>query len=225
MVVTVIRAVIVYVLIMGAMRLMGKRQIGELQPSELIITILLSELIVIPLQDNELPMLNSLIAVLILISIEVISSVLSMKSKSFRKLEEGNPIIVIRDGIIDQQKVKQLRFTVEDLFSSLRLKDVFDISLVQYAILETNGRLSVLLKPEHRTTTPSDLQLAVPQDDWPMLVVADGEILGQGLQDCGLTKKHLEGILHREHTALSDIYIMTCDKLEHVSIIRKEPGV
>ena len=153
MLVTLVRALILYVLIIICMRIMGKRQLGELQPTELVITILLSEIAAIPMQDNALPLGNSIVAVLLLVALEVINSVVVLKSSRCRSFLQGNSIVVIRDGVIDQKQLKRLRFTMDDLFDQLRQKDVFDISDVRYAIVETNGQLSVMLKPEKETVT------------------------------------------------------------------------
>lgn len=150
MFVTLIRTGIIYILIIAAVRLMGKRQIGELQPSELVITILISEIAAIPLQDNGMPLVNTLVSIFLLIALEIISSVLNMKSGKFRDFMQGHSIILIRDGKLDQKKLTQLRFTMDDLLEALRQKDIFSIDEVQYAVVETNGTLSVLLKPENR---------------------------------------------------------------------------
>lgn len=120
MVLTILRIFILYVLATAAVRIMGKRQIGELQPSELVITILLSEIAAIPMQDTDIPLLNSVVAVLLLVAFEIISSVISMKSRGARRLLEGNAVTVIRDGKIDQKEIKRLRYTVDDLLTALR---------------------------------------------------------------------------------------------------------
>lgn len=222
MLVTLIRALILYVVIMLAVRLMGKRQIGELQPSELIITILLSEMIAIPLQDNDLPLLNSVVPAMVLISIEVVSSVIAMKSKRFRAAVQGNPVVVIRDGVIDQRQIRQLRFTVDDLFLSLRQKDVFDIAQVDYAILETNGSLSVLLKPSLRAVTPQDLQLKTAQDGVPYLVISDGKIIRSALRLCGITEKQLHTRLRAQAVRVEDVFLMTLDRGGNIYLAKKE---
>ena len=157
MVLTILRIFILYVLATAAVRIMGKRQIGELQPSELVITILLSEIAAIPMQDTDIPLLNSVVAVLLLVAFEIISSVISMKSRGARRLLEGNAVTVIRDGKIDQKEIKRLRYTVDDLLTALRQKDVFVLSDVTYAIVETNGTLSVVKKAAVDYLRPSDM--------------------------------------------------------------------
>jgi uncharacterized membrane protein YcaP (DUF421 family) len=148
MIITVIRLAVLYCVITAAIRLMGKRQVGELQPTELVVTILLSELVAIPIQDNSLPMATSLIAAAVLVSLEILSSVISMRSKGFRTLTQGNSVPVIDKGRVDFNQLSDLRITYDDLLEALRLKDVFDITQVDLCMIETNGQISVQLKPE-----------------------------------------------------------------------------
>jgi len=150
MIITVIRLAILYCVITAAIRLMGKRQVGELQPTELVVTILLSELVAIPIQDNSLPMTTSLIAAAVLVSVEILGSVIAMRSKGFRKLTQGNSVPVIEKGRVDFNQLRDLRITYDDLLEALRLKDVFEITQVDLCMIETNGQISVQLKPEHQ---------------------------------------------------------------------------
>jgi len=148
LIITVIRLAILYCVITVAIRLMGKRQVGELQPTELVVTILLSELVAIPIQDNSLPMATSLIAAAVLISLEIFNSLISMRSEGFRRLTQGNSVPVVERGRVDFNQLRDLRITYDDLLEALRLKDVFDITQVELCLIETNGQLSVQLKPE-----------------------------------------------------------------------------
>ncbi len=214
--------VILYILAIASVRIMGKRQIGELQPTELVITLLLSEIIAIPIQDTSIPIVNTLIAVFLLIGFEILASVLNMKSVKFRTLIQGHPLIVIDDGVINQKLIKQLRFTVDDLLEALRQKDVFDISQVQYAIVETNGQMSVLLKPECETVTRSDLELKPQQTKLQCLVVADGEMISQDFDICRTSTEKLSKIIKKEKTKLDDILLMTIDKNGNRNIVKKE---
>ena len=129
------RTVILLIIIVIAVRIMGKRQIGQLQPAELVVTILLSEIAATPMQDNDIPMLNSVVAILVLVALEIIMSALSLKSIKIRGVLQGNSVILIKDGEIQQNQMKRLRFTLDDLLEALRQKDVFDVSLLStYAI-------------------------------------------------------------------------------------------
>ena len=221
MILTLIRVVILYLLIVISMRIMGKRQIGELHPTELVVTIILSEIAAIPLQDNEIPLLNSISAILLLVAFELISSLLIIKSVKFRKLLLGNSLIVIRDGKIDLEQMKRLRFSLEDLLETLRGKDIFDISEVQYAILETNGQVSVMLKPEYNPATAG--QLGVPTEDCGVhrTVLYDGKIVADGFADCGLDEKKLLNMLKKKKLTPKDVVLMTANKAGEVNIVLK----
>ncbi len=130
---------------------MGKRQLGELQPGELVITILISEIAATPISEPERPLLQSIIPLMLLVSFEIINSLISMKSPEFRYKTDGRPITVINDGKLNQKMLSELRFTIDDISSALRQKDVFDINEVKLAIVETNGTLSVLLKNSEKS--------------------------------------------------------------------------
>lgn len=211
-----------YFLIVFSVRIMGKRQIGELQPSELVITILISEIAAIPMQDNGAPLINSVIPVLLLISFEVIASVVSMKFPKFRGLMQGHSLIVIRNGMIDQTQLKRLRFTVDDLMEALRQKDVFRIEDVQYAIAETNGTLSVLLKPEKRVPVAEELNVTIPDDGLPCIVISDGRIITSAFKDCGMTMKKLQTHIKKSGLELKDILIMEIDRSGNTTIIKRD---
>ena len=222
MVLTILRILILYVLATAAVRIMGKRQIGELQPSELVITILLSEIAAIPMQDTDIPLLNSVVAVLLLVAFEIISSVISMKSRGARRLLEGNAVTVIRDGRIDQKEIKRLRYTVDDLLTALRQKDVFDISTVGYAVLETNGKLSVIPKADKAPLTPKDMQLAVTDSGIAHALVVDGEVNRKALDGAGRTERWLDAQIKKACLAPKDIFLLTVDDTGHVYIIKRK---
>ncbi|MCL2195625.1 MAG: DUF421 domain-containing protein [Oscillospiraceae bacterium] len=156
MLITIIRLVVLYCMITLALRLMGKRQVGELKPTELVVTILLSELAVMPIQDNSLPMTTALVAAAVLVSLEIISSVIATHSTRFRKVTQGSSIVIIQKGKLDLNELANLRIAYDDLMEALRQKDVFDITHVQTALMETNGQISVELKPEHQPLKKED---------------------------------------------------------------------
>lgn len=222
MFVTLIRTVILYVLAIASIRVMGKRQIGELQPSELVITLLISQIISIPIQDTDIPLVNTLIPIFLLVGFEILSSVLNMKSIKFRTFMQGNPIIIINDGVLNQNLLKQLRFTVDDLLEALRQKDVFDIAQVQYAIVETNGQVSVLLKPDHDTITRQDLSLEPEPQGYKCPVVIDGKIIEQDFAICNMNAGKVQSIAKKEKMQIKDIMLMTVDAAGNHTIIRKD---
>lgn len=212
-------------IIIFLMRLMGKRQIGELQPSELVITILLSEIASIPMQDNRVPILHSIVALFALVAYEIFSSALSLKSNSLRALIQGHPVIVIRDGEIDIKALGKLRMSVNDLISLLRQKDVFDISQVSYAVFETNGKISVLLKPENRNSTAKDLGLCPTDGGMPFAVVCDGKIIEETLAESQLDVSKINKLIVSSKIPLENIMIMTINKNGVVFIARKDDGI
>lgn len=222
MLVTLARALILYVLIIFCMRIMGKRQIGELQPTELVITILLSEIAAIPMQDNALPLGNSIVAVLLLVGLEIINSIIVLKSSKCRSVLQGNSLVVIRDGIVDQKQLKRLRFTMDDLFDQLRQKDVFDISDVRYAIVETNGQLSVMLKPEKETVTAEMAGIDNPSKGLMCMVINDGKFLPRSFKEAEMTEEKINAILKKEKTPIDEILFMVADKEGNYTIVKKD---
>ena len=219
---TIIRVTILYLFVSIAIRIMGKRNIGELQPTELVITLLLSEFAAIPIEDNSIPLINSLIPVMILISLEIINSVISMKSTTFRNLSDGNALLIIRDGKLDQKQLKKLRFTVDDVLSGLRQKDVFDINEVAFAVIETNGSLSVLLKPEFQNATKKDVSVKTKKDGFTCPVIIDGALLKKNMECCKINTDDIEKILKKHKITQEQVFLMNIDKNKNAEIIMKE---
>lgn len=223
MIITLIRGFILYIAIIICMRFMGKRQLGELQPTELVITILLSEIAAIPMQDNEIPMINSLLAVALLVSLEIINSVIIMKNTKIRYLLQGKPAVVIKDGKIDQKKLKKLRFTGDDILDQLRQKDIFDINEVQYAVIETNGSLSVMKNPENEMPTVSQFGFKTEKKGIPVLAVNDGRYIDTAINESEeISKKAVEKILKKENADVKEVLIMLIDKYGNYTIIKKD---
>lgn len=218
----VLRTAILYAFVIFAIRIMGKRQVGDLQPSELVITILISEIAAIPIQDPNQPILSGIIAIFVLIIIEVVISILAMKFLKFRKFVYGDSAIVIKDGKLDQKMMKKLRITVSDLVEVLRVQNNFDISQVDYAILETNGNLSVLLKPGNRNATADNLLKIQSSDGLQCLLINDGRIIKDSLKTIGKSREEIETILEDQGYSVKDIFLMTGDKYGHYNIIEKE---
>ena len=218
----IIRTVVFYFVIILAIRLMGKRQLGELQPSELVITILLSEIAAMPIQDIEIPMWVGIVASLTLVILEISVSFLTMRSLNFRKMFYGNSSIIIKDGTIDQKMLKKLRITVPDLLEVLRNQEIFDINQVAYAILETNGQLSVLLKSEYQTVSVNDLKGIETPSDMPCLIVSDGMLLTKAMKSLNLSKTDIEKHVESNGMKLKDVFIMTADKSGNFNIVKKE---
>ncbi len=201
---------------------MGKRQIGQLQPGELVVTILISEIAVIPMQDNDIPMAHSILALLLLAAFEIIMSAVALKSSGIRRLLQGNSVMIIKDGVLDQKQLKKLRYTIDDLLETLRQKNVFDISEVQYAIAETDGTLSILLKPEKRTVTIQNAGIQPPDDAFKSVLIADGEIIKNELNKIGMSQSELMSKLKQNGLSAKDVLLLETDKNGNINIIRKE---
>lgn len=221
MTVTVIRAIIIYISVIIAVRIMGKRQIGELKPHELVITVLVSQVASIPLEDNNIPLLSTLVPIMIFVSFEIIVSVLSMKSLGFRNLLQGKPIIVIKDGKLDEQQMKRLRLTADDLIDAIRQKNVFDISSVQQAVVETNGSVSVLQKAEECPVTPKQLNINVDENTIPIAVVMDGKPVTEYFGKEKLKDSEIELLVASTEMKISDIMLLTIDSDGNVFVIPK----
>ena len=221
MLITVFRTLILYLIVILSLRIMGKRQIGELQPSELVVTILLSEIASIPMQDNNIPIIHSVVALFALVSYEILTSAIGLKSQKLRTVLQGHPVIVIRKGEIDMKALKKLRMTVNDLISALRQKDVFDVSQVSYAIFETNGQISVLLKPEYRSSTAKDLDLCPEDNGMPFAVICDGRMIDDTIAESGLDSDKIKKLVISSKIPIDEIIIMTVTSDGKAFIARK----
>lgn len=217
-----IRAVLLYILVIFALRLMGKRQLGELQPTELVITILISNIASLPIEDPSIPMTMGAIPILVLVAFELVISNITLKSKWFREFISGSPVIVIDNGKILQPALHKLRFSIDDLLESLREQDVFDISNVQYAIVETTGKVSVLQKFQSQTVTPSMLHLEGIDISPPVVVVSDGNIIKESLSRYQISQKWLEKTIKSSKNEVQNIFLMTVDEKLNYYIVPKQ---
>jgi uncharacterized membrane protein YcaP (DUF421 family) len=200
---------------------MGKRQIGEMQPAELVVTIMISELATSPMQDMSLPLANAVIPILAIVILEIFLSVISMKSNGIRGILEGNSIIVVKNGKPIEKSMKKLRINTGDLLEQLRLNNVFDIEKVEYAIIETNGKMSVLLKPQYQTLDADTIKAKADDDDRPFLIVSDGKYQKRALKNLNLKISDVEKELKKKKIPLQDVFMMTADDKKNYNIIRK----
>lgn len=222
MLISILRTIVLYAFVVFALRLMGKRQISDMQPSDLVVTLIISDIAAIPMQNTAQPILSGILPVLVLVALEVAVSFFMLKSVKFRSLLCGKPVIVICDGKIMQEEMRRLRLSNEDLCVQLRQQDVFSIEDVQYCIVETNGSVSVLEKPEKRKPSAEDLGVSIKDNKIETVVVNDGVILDNSLKLCKKTSKDVNNILKKKNTALKDVFLMTLDALGNYNIIRKD---
>ena len=214
------KTVITYFLLIGAMRLMGKRQLGDLELSELVITMLLSELASAPIADGTIPLSFSVIPIALLISFEVLTSFLSIKSRKLKKLITGSPSIIINKGKLCKSEMEKVRLGLDELFSQLRLKDISDISDVEYAILEENGQISVIPKMHARNATLGDLNIKTQEKGIVHTLIADGEISQFNLRLVGRNEKWLKNQLKKHRCSLTDVFLLSVDDAGNVNIIK-----
>ncbi len=201
MTISVLRAVILYLLLLAAVRLMGKRQLGELQPSELVVTLLLSDLAAVPMQENGLPLANGILPILVLISLELLLSGMMVKCPRVAQVVSGSPLCIIREGKISRPELRRLRMTVDDLAESLRQQGIFDIRQVKYAIAETNGHISAFLYP-NQEQDPKDREM-------PAVVVSDGKLSDWGMGLCGATEEQVDRLLKKHRVARDEVFLLT----------------
>ena len=197
MIITITRTIVLYIFVTLGIRLMGKRQIGEMQPNELVVTLLISEIAAIPLQDTSQPILNGVVAIFMLVILEIIISVITMKSLYVRKIMNGKSAVIIKNGVIDQNMMRQVRMTVLDLVELLRGQDVFDISTVSYAVLEVNGNLSVLLKSSEQPVTVKDIDIKKEKATLPLPVISDGKIIRESLDALEISEEDIKSTVKK----------------------------
>ncbi len=176
MFIVMIRTAILYILVVLTMRLMGKRQIGELEPFELAIAIMISDLASLPMQDLGMPLLYGIIPIITLLILQTIITILELKSEFFRKLMTGKPSLIIINGKIDIKELRNQRLTYNDLVEELRLKGFYNIQDIAYAVLETSGELSIMPKTEITPASKKDLNIPVHQEKLPVTLILDGKI-------------------------------------------------
>lgn len=223
MVIAFTRTIILYLLIIVGIRLMGKRQVGELEPTELVLAMVISDLAAVPMQDFGIPLFYGVVPIITLLCLTMILSVATMRSVRLRAVVCGKPSIVVQEGKLRQKEMKKVRLTVDELIEELRLQGVTDISTVKYAILETSGQLSVLLFEAYQPVTPSQMQLAPTVASLPLVLVSDGRVMEDNLRYLGLERNWLEKQI-RAHGAgsVKEVFLLTCDRDGNVYFTGKE---
>lgn len=217
-----IRTVISYVFIVLALRVTGKRQIGELQPSELVLTFMISNIATLPLQEIGMPLLSSLLPIATLIALELAISVAMMKFPAFRRMISGKSVQVIRNGKIIENNLRKLRLTVDELCEELRLMGNFKIEDIVHCGVETNGKLSVLKKYEVEPVTPKLLNISDEKTVMTYLIISDGKIQKNALNMCGFDKNWIDKKLLEQKLSVKDVLVMTADENGDCYIMKKE---
>ena len=221
MFITIIRTAVLYVFIIIAVRLMGKRQISDLQTTELVVTMLISDIASIAVENTAQPLLGGVIPMIILVVCEIILSGAMIKNSKLRRVICGKPIIVINDGKVQQSELKRLRMSVEDLSEELRQQGVFSFKDVAFAIVETNGQTSVMKKANRDTPTMDDLKLQADDKGIEAVIISDGSLSKFSMQLCELDENFIKEILKKEHLNLEDVFIMTANRSREYTIIKR----
>lgn len=224
MVTAFVRTILLYFIIMLGLRLMGKRQIGELEPTELVLTMLISDLAAVPMQDFGIPLLNGVVPIITLLALSMLLSYGCMRSIRLRRLVCGSPTTLIKDGVLQQSAMRANRFTLDELIEELRSQGVTDLTSVKYAILETDGQLSVLLYPSEQPATPRQLGRAVKDDlSLPQVIINDGRVLDSALAYRGLNRSWLmQSLAERGFQRADEVLLFSIDDAGKILCIRKE---
>lgn len=222
MAVSLMRTLVMYGVILVAVRLMGKRQISQLQTSELVATLLVSELAVLPIQEMDQPLWKGIIPMGVLVGCEILVSFLMLKSGRFRQAVCGSPVVVIRQGKVLQDQMRRLRLTTEDLYEQLRQNNVFYLEDVAWAIVETNGRLSVIRHPEEEPLTPRQLGLQPEFPGLEVVVVSDGVLSRRSLALCGKDGDWVRQKLQEHRLDLSQVFLMAARTDGTCTLIKKQ---
>lgn len=226
MAIIIIRTLIIYFMLLLMMRLLGKRQLGEMELSEFVVAALVADLASHPLQDLGIPMINGIVPVLTLFCCEVFISWAAMKSTGLRALLFGKPEMLIKNGCIIQKSMEKNRFTTDELMEELRNQGCMDISKIQYAILETDGRVNVIKYPSERPVTAAQMEISCEDSGYPITVICDGHINEQNLRLLSLDKPWLEKELENKGIDdLKKVYFMTVDQNSKQSYVSVRDGV
>ncbi|WP_291583355.1 DUF421 domain-containing protein [Clostridium sp. UBA6640] len=208
MFILVIRTIILYSFLLIIMRLMGKRQLGQLEPFDLVTALMISELAALPMEDNRMPLISSMVPIATLVILQIITSIIQLKSEKARTLLNGEPSILIKDGEVDLTELRNQRFNLDDLLEELRLNGYFNLSDIHYAVLETNGSISIMPKEENTPITPKTLNLSVQEKPMPMIIINDGSINKQNLEKVGKNMKWVKKQLRKNNIeSYEDVFI------------------
>lgn len=222
MLINFIRSILIYIFVLIVMRLMGKREIGQLQPFELVISIMIADLASIPMTDSGIPISNGIVAILGLLVMHLTISIINIKSIKAREIICGKPRILIYRGKIDEKALKKERFTINELQERLRGNNVVNLGDVEYAILETNGEITVIQKPEKRNTIPEDFNIIPEYEGIPYDLIIDGKIMDKNLKVIGKDKKWLIKQVEKFKMKPEEALIVTIDGKGQIFCQKKE---
>ncbi len=220
--ITFLRTLFFYFAILVVIRLMGKREVGQLSPFDLVVSIMIAEAAIVPIEDTQKPIMSGLLPILTLTALQMLISILCLKLPALQALINGRPTVVIEDGKINEENMRHARYTIYDLMEQLRLQQTPALNDVEYAILEMSGKLSVLPKANSRALQPSDMGMDLPKEGLPALLVVDGTINDQGLQSVGQDKEWLKTRLQKLGvTDIGDLLVAALDRSGNLFVQHK----
>ena len=222
MLISYFRTAVLYLVLILSIRMMGKRQIGQMEASEFVVTMLVANLASIPMQDSAIPLYSGLLPILIVLGMELTLSGLILRSVLIRRFFCGKPVILIDNGKILLENLRRTRVTLDELTGHLRQKDVLDVQTVQFAILETDGSLSVFPFPKERPASAKEAGIQVKKQHLPITIVEDGYVSKDNLSKAGKDQKWLETTLQQHKASLGDTLLLMVDAAGHVTFLRKE---
>ena len=222
MLLSYLRTIILYLILIGVVRLMGKRQIGQMEPTEFVVTMLVANLAAIAMQDGGIPLLSGLVPILTVLGVGMILSVLSMRFVLLRRWLCGKPVILIENGKILQDNLRRTSITMDELTGHLREKDVLSIEQVQFAILETDGNFSVFPFPQFKPISAKDAGIEASRQFLPITIIEDGHLFRENLDLSGKDDSWLSRILQEHHALISTTWLLTVDKIDHIHFVPKE---
>ena len=222
MILSYVRTIALYLVLIFSIRLMGKRQIGQMEPSEFVVTMLVANLAAIPMQDPGLPLYSGLVPILTVLGLELVLSGVIMRSVALRRFFCGKPVILIDNGKLLQDNLRRTRVTLDELTGHLREKDVLDIGTVQFAILETNGDLSVFPFPKERPATAKEARVQAEKQALPITIISDGRLLPENLKISGKTRAWLDRCLEEKQATVETTWLLTIDATNKTRFYRKE---
>lgn len=222
MLIAMLRTLLLYLVLVLTVRLMGKRQIGEMEPAEFVVTMLIANLAAIPMQDTAIPLFTGLIPILTILGMELVLAVLTLKSIRVRRLFCGKPVILMENGKILERNLKKTRVNLDELTMHLREKDIFDLTSVKYAILETNGQLSTLLHTKNRPASAKNAGIKVEEAQLPVTLVSSGKLLPENLDMAGRSRAWLDEELKKRNCSVRQALLMTVDSGGKVYLVRRE---
>ena len=222
MLISLIRSICLYLILIVAVRLMGKRQIGQMEASEFVVTMLIADLASVPMQNNAISLFSGLAPILAVLALELILAAASMRWLGVRRALCGRPVILVANGVISQRNLERTRVTLDELTGQLRAQGILDLGEVNYAILETNGQISVFPYAKYQPVRAADAGLSPEDPELPYTVVSDGRLLAENLALAGRDRAWLDGVLAAHGCALREVFALSVDARGGIFFCKKE---